>query len=254
MTAFLRAEIIPVARSRLVERFESLECDAVLVAVESTHIEQVFAECIVVFGTKVVDASVAVATRAAADCHPVGCRVRECLKHGVGSALLYLQHYFPLSGIGIPVVWFVRSVLETGHFGAFAFSLCHVSVDVRRIVAPADVISENVHVKVVVTDNHVDKLVDGSFILPLAAHMGPPAERCPPAFDLLASGVGVNIDFYFLSISKAYCGYCSDDGYEELFHFPGCVWLTCANVYKIHEILDRQVKEFFIIMQFRGFA
>ena len=104
VASFLTAKRVPVGRDRLVERFERLEVDVVLVLVVLAHIEQIVAECLVILRLQVVLARVFMAGGTSAVGHPVGRRVGESLKHGVGSFLLYLQQQRALALVGVPVV------------------------------------------------------------------------------------------------------------------------------------------------------
>ena len=194
VTTLLRARLVPVVRGRFVEGLQRPELDAVRVPIVQADVHQIAGEVLVAVGAQVVRQGILVPRRAAADGHPPGRTVREGFEDGVRALLLYLEHDAALCRVALPVVRTSALVLEALHLGPQAFPLPHVvhgAVRPRGVVAAADVVAEDVPVQTVGADHPVNELVD-AFLVPFAAHIGPPAQAHAPSLHRLAAGIDVH--------------------------------------------------------------
>ena len=192
VASLLLAALLPVAGVGLVEGFEGLELDAVLILVMLADVDEVVGEVGVVVLAEVVAVAVAAAADASALGHPPGAAVAEGLELGVGTQLLDAQHDAALCLVALPVVFASAFVLEAFHLGTVSLAPVHVvggAVAVLGIVATADVIAEEVPVEAGGADHPLEQLVELR-LAPLAALSGPPAEADAPSLADLTLGVG----------------------------------------------------------------
>ena len=211
VATLLRPRPIPVVRGGFVEGLQRLKLNAVRVAIVQTYVDKIACEVLVAVGAQIVRPGILVPRRTAADGHPPGRTVREGFEDGVRTLLLYLEHDASLGRIAFPSVRTSAFVLESLHFGSQTFPLSHVvDVAVRPlgVVASTDVVAEDVPVQTVGTDHPVNELVD-AFLVPFAAHIGPPAQAHAPSLHRLAAGIDVH-SVLMLVLSR-----CGQNRHEE---------------------------------------
>ena len=194
VAAFLRAVLIPVVCGRLVEGFQRLELDAVLLFVVLADVHKIMRKLLVVFGLEIVLATIFIASHATAVGHVVGARVAEGLEDGIGPLFLDFEHYPALCRVALPMILVAREVLKALHLGAQSLAFAHVmklAIAVLGVVASADVIAEMGVVETFGTDEPRDDFVH-LLLVPFAALPCPPAKRHAPAVPMLRDLLGVD--------------------------------------------------------------
>ena len=92
MATLLAAVAVPIVGHGFVERVERLKLDAIHIFIVFANVNQIVGKLLVILRSKIVLVGIVVATHTTAIRHVIGATVGECLKDGIGTFLLNLQH------------------------------------------------------------------------------------------------------------------------------------------------------------------
>ena len=150
VASLLTASGIPVVGVGLVEGVEGLELYPILLFVMLAYVHQIMCKLLIALGTQIVLPGIFMSATTSAEGHVIRSGVAECLKDGIGSALLYLEHNLALGLIPIPVPAVFGGILEAFHLGTQTFTFTHMvgsAVAVHGILATTYIISEYAEVE-----------------------------------------------------------------------------------------------------------